>query len=63
MFTIGTWSTPMIYLFGAAAIAGIVALAMVPHHKDRARRLMQRGGAAALFGIGLCGTLATLVIG
>lgn len=53
----------MIYLFAIAAVAGIVALAMVPHHKDRTQRLMQRGGAAALFGVGLCGALATLVAG
>jgi hypothetical protein len=53
----------MIYLYATAAVGGIAALAMIPHHRDRMHRLMERGGAATLFGVGLCGTLAMLVSG
>ena len=53
----------MLYLSAATALGGVTALALVPHHKDRTRRLLQRGGAAAVFGLGLFGTLFSLVLG
>ncbi|MEO5708051.1 MAG: hypothetical protein ABIT10_05050 [Alteraurantiacibacter sp.] len=52
----------MIYLYATAAVGGIAALALVPHHRDRTHRLMERGGAAALFGVGLFGALTMLVV-
>ena len=53
----------MLILSIAAVLGGAIALAMVPHDKDRTRRLLQRGGAAALFGVGLFGTLFVVVSG
>lgn len=53
----------MFYLFAGLAVAGGVALATVPHHKDPTKRLLQRGGAAAVFGLGLFGTMIAFVLG
>ncbi|MXO72639.1 hypothetical protein [Alteraurantiacibacter buctensis] len=53
----------MLYLSATAALAGGVGLAMIPHHRNPTKRLLQRGGAAAVFGLGLFGTMLALVMG
>ena len=53
----------MTYLFSLACAGGMTALVLVPHSKDRTKRLLQRGGAAALFGVGLFGSVISLVLG
>lgn len=52
----------MVYLSAFISLGGAIALALVPHHKDRTKRLLQRGGAAAVFGMGLFGTLFALIL-
>lgn len=52
----------MIYLSAFVASGGAIALALVPHHKNPTKRLLQRGSAAAVFGLGLFGTMFALVL-
>jgi hypothetical protein len=53
----------MLYLSAAAALIGGAALAIFPHHRNPTKRLLQRGGAAAVFGLGLFGTMISFVLG
>ena len=50
-------------LFFALCALGLALLIMLPHDKNPTKRLLQRGGAAALFGLGLYGGLVTIIAG
>lgn len=49
--------------FLIACIGGMAALIVLPHSKNRMHRLLSRGGAAAIFGIGLFGSVFSLLAG
>lgn len=50
-------------MFFALCALGLALLIILPHDKNRIKRLTQRGGAAVLFGLGLYGGLVTLIAG
>ena len=52
----------MMTMFLIALCAGFALLLAVPHSKDRRQRLWQRGGSAALFSVGLFGSIFSLLV-
>ena len=51
----------MMTLFLIALCAGFALLLVLPHAKDRNKRMLQRGSATALFAVGLFGSVFSLV--
>ncbi|MFC3100860.1 hypothetical protein [Altererythrobacter lauratis] len=49
-------------LFLLTAAIGLAALLIVPHSKDRTKRMLQRGGAAAAFSIGIFGSVFSMMV-
>lgn len=43
------------------AAIGMAGLILLPHSKDATERMMKRGGAASVFGIGLFGVMFSLM--
>ncbi len=48
-------------LFFLALAAGLGLLLFLPHYKNRVQRLASRGGATVLFGVGLFGSVFSLI--
>lgn len=53
----------MLTTFLLMCALGLMLLLMLPHDKDRFKRLTTRGGAAALFGLGLFGSVLAIIAG